>query len=141
MDYVKDLQRTAQKFPILDIESKMKALQNLPYNYFVILERRGKENFSIGDEFSPIMQGELEDGRRIHLYSIYPISYKRVLLLVSNGVKKAPGSVRVFDEKTLKQPNVDRENNLLYSVKKIYGNEVEEINKAIRENAQYGYVV
>lgn len=107
--------------------------------YFVVAERRECSSFIIGDAYPVVVKGILPNGLQMHLYSIFPISDKRVLMLVSNGADFAPREVIKFRKCVLVQPKIDLiENTLTTRVKRLYQEEVEYINSLILKEAREG---
>ncbi len=101
------------------------------YSYFIIVERRGKEDFILDDRYSSKMEvGSPEF--HMTLYNFYPISPERMIIKVCNGVETAPKSVTSvswFKKEVLKKPQpIIGSKNIKLSVKKIYENEVKRIN-------------
>ncbi|MDE7233199.1 MAG: DUF4238 domain-containing protein, partial [Lachnospiraceae bacterium] len=72
--------------------------------YFIVAERRGAFDFVISDSYPTVITGSMENGLELILYSIFPISPDRVILIAANGVTGAPQSVTVFDDEVLKRP-------------------------------------
>ncbi len=107
--------------------------------YLVVMERRGDKDFIIGDNYPPIITGTSNNDKEMHLYTLCPISPKRIILLVSGGALKAPERVRIFAKDVLNPPNCDNNGNLHISVKKIYQKNVEEINRTIIDVSEKGY--
>ena len=102
--------------------------------YIVVLERRGNEDFCLGDAYPCIITGgELN----ITMYDYYPISPNKIILLASNGVDKVPDSVKIFKNSNLSKP-IQIGNKIKLHFTKIYNNEVESINKAIISNSKIG---
>lgn len=64
--------------------------------YFTIAERRGPLDFVISDTYPTVISGVMDSGMKLEMYSMFPISPERVLLLASEGVQWAPGKVAVF---------------------------------------------
>ncbi|MBD5158626.1 MAG: DUF4238 domain-containing protein [Butyrivibrio sp.] len=107
--------------------------------YFIVAERRGPFEFIISDVYPTVITGVTDYGFENHLYSIYPISPDRVILIASNGIDACPKSVAVFSDEVLKKPKVNRENKLLIRVKKIYENDVKYINSVQIKEAYDGF--
>lgn len=97
--------------------------------YFIVLERRGPVDFVISDVYPTVVNGETEMGIELNLYSLFPISPDRLILLASNGVEGAPKKVSVFDKDVLKKPKWSSDTRTIrIRVKKIYENEVQYVN-------------
>lgn len=107
--------------------------------YFIIAERKGKEQFSISDAYPTVIYGN-SIGIRLHLYSIFPISPDRIILLASNGVKSAPRNIAFFSNGFLKAPQVNYNKNIItIFVKRLYDEGVKYINSNIFEGACEGW--
>ena len=107
--------------------------------YPVVLERRGGEDFIIGDIYPVQLYGILDGGLQVQLFAIYPLSPKRVLLMVSYGAERAPLDIRMLDSELLARPHLSMDGKTIHlTVKKIYEPKVREINDLIFEHAQIG---
>ena len=110
--------------------------------YFMLLERRGSEDFVISDCYPSVVEGIADNGLKLQMYMIYPISPKKAILFVSNGVEAAPSSVSGFDSKFYQRPKLARERKAIKIVeKKIYENDVKRFNKIAIDNAEEGIVI
>lgn len=74
--------------------------------YFIVAERRGHIDFIISDVYPTIVYGVMDGGLELPMYSIFPISPDRVVLLVANGVEGAPRNVAVLSDEILKKPRL-----------------------------------
>ena len=108
--------------------------------YFVVTEVRGNKNYIIGDCYPTVRFGETRFDPKLHLYSLYPISPTRMIILASNGVDRTPQEFVLFDKKLLKKPFVDSNKNIHINVKKMYERDVNSTNKDIIESSKYGYI-
>lgn len=81
--------------------------------YFVVAERRGHTNFIISDAYPTIIYGVMEGGMELPMYSIFPISPDRIILLAANGVEGAPRNVAVFSDEVLKKPRLNRNKKII----------------------------
>lgn len=106
--------------------------------YFIVAERRGPIDFVISDVYPTVINGVMDSGIKLHLYSIFPISPNRIILLASNGVEGAPKKVAIFDDKVLKKPKMNSDK-ITIRVKKIYINEVRYINSILVKEANAGF--
>jgi hypothetical protein len=120
------------KHPHIDDAVKawmMKNTTGLFGTYFVLAERRGSEEFIIGDDYPIDIWGESEDHQKREFYSIFPLSPDRALFLVYNGVQWVAPAVRGFDMDFLKQPMVAKDGRSeVVKVRKIYETDVRKIN-------------
>ena len=100
--------------------------------YFLLFEKRGKENFIIGDCYPTVITGDNE----LFLYSYFPISLNRILVLVPNEIEFVPQGILDFDKRDLK-----RNNNILHiNVRKIYSDKVKRVNNTIIKNCKKGFI-
>lgn len=100
-------------------------------SYFVVVERRGKEDFLLNEAYSSKMEVGQQGGFHMALYNFYPISPKRMIIKVCNGVETAPKtvtSVAWFKKDVLKKPKLIGKNQFILNVRKIYEEEVKRIN-------------
>ena len=104
--------------------------------YFIVLEKRGGEDFLIGDCYPTVISGEALN-LQLHMYDYYPLSPDRILIAVSDGVVNAPQSVKKFKNDILKPPR-HKSGELSFHVNKIYEYDVLEINEDIIKNSQIG---
>ena len=104
--------------------------------YFIVLERRGGEDFIIGDCYPVVISGYVMN---LHMYDYYPLSPSRILIVASNGVEGAPQSVRKFKDDILKSPR-RQPGAISIRVKKTYEPDVLDINADIIKNSQIGLV-
>lgn len=102
--------------------------------YFIVLEKRGGEDFVIGDCYPVVISGDVFN---LHMYDYYPLSPNRILIVASNGVEGAPQSVKKFKDEILKQPR-RQSGSIIIRVKKIYEPDVLDINAEIIKHSQIG---
>lgn len=108
--------------------------------FFVVTEVRGKNNYVIGDCYPTVMTGVTDWNPRLHLYSVYPISPNRMIILASNGVEGTPQEFIRFDKNILRKPYIDFNKKIHIKVKKMYDQDVESINNEIIKSSKYGYI-
>lgn len=109
--------------------------------YFMLVERRGKEDFLISDCYPAVFEGVTDGGIKLPLYCVFPLSLKRVLFLVANGAENAPESVLGFEKSFFRKPKLSRdEKNRIIRVRKIYEPDVARINDVVFLNATKGIV-
>ncbi len=107
--------------------------------YFVVAERKENENFVVGDSYPVIVKGIFDNGVQLQIYSIFPISPSRVVLLVSNGAEATPRDVIFLRRGIFTKPKINcDELTVTLRVKGLYNEEVRHINSTIFENAQEG---
>ncbi len=108
--------------------------------YFIVAERRGHMDFVISDVYPTIISGEMDGGRKLQMYSIFPISPERIILLANIGVEGAPKNLAVFSDEILKKPKWNSNKGIITThVKKIYENEVKYVNSELIKNAYEGF--
>ena len=110
--------------------------------YFIPVERRGREDFMLSDCYPAVFEGTSDDGTiRLNMYSVFPISESKALLLVANGVEAAPQSVSGFKKNFFRKPYYSRDNKILtFRFRKIYETDVRRINDTMLVNASEGVV-
>lgn len=108
--------------------------------YFVVAERRGSVDFIISDVYPTVINGVTDGKIALPMYSIFPISPERIILLTANGVEGAPKSVAFFSNEFLKKPKWNPNKKILtIRVKKIYENEVKYVNSVLMKEACEGF--
>ena len=108
--------------------------------HFVIAEKRGKEDFIIGDSY-PVEVSGLLNGNKAREYSIFPISSDRVLFMADNFLDMAWNNKKLSDfERELKStpPRSKDGKTVRYHVKKIYESDVKLINAITFDGAEDG---
>ncbi|MCM1193828.1 MAG: DUF4238 domain-containing protein [Butyrivibrio sp.] len=107
--------------------------------YFVVAERRGPMDFIISDVYPTVVSGVTDWELKLMLYSIFPISPDRVVLLTANGACGAPKNVAFFSNEILRKPklNSDRKS-ITIRTRKMYENEVRYVNSVLLSEAQEG---
>ena len=108
--------------------------------YFIVTEVRSDTHYVIGDCYPTVMTGDTPFNPKLHLYSVYPISPTRMIILASNGVDGTPQEFIFFDKKILRKPSIDSNKNIHINVKKMYAKDVNNINKEIINSSKYGYI-
>ena len=98
--------------------------------YLIIAERRGNEDFFIGDCYPLITFGEFDGGLKLPMYSFYPISPSRIIILAANGVEGTPRNLQDYDANFIKKPTIMPNSNMYrITVRKIYEDKVKMINQ------------
>lgn len=107
--------------------------------YFVVAERRGPMDFIISDAYPTIINGVTDWKLKLRIYSIFPISPDRVVLLTANGACGAPKNLEIFSNEILRKPklNPDRKSITIHT-RKMYENEVRYVNSVLMDEAQEG---
>ena len=107
--------------------------------YFAVVERKENEDFIIGDAYPVIENGLLDNGVRVPIYSMFPISPRRVILLVSNGAEATSRDVVYLRRCVFTKPKIDYDNmSITIRVKGLYNEEVRHLNSMVVKNAQEG---
>ena len=109
--------------------------------YLVVAERREGPGFIVGDAYPTAVTGTTIQGVQLPMYSINPISPNRIILVVGNGVEAAPRHVLGFRQTILYKPQWNvQEESITMRVKKLYPEEVQEINRSIANAVKNGFV-
>lgn len=99
--------------------------------YFIVGERKGKEKFLISDTYPTVNTG-YNGLLPIHLYSFFPISPDRIILLASYGVQSTPRDFVFFRDCILNIPQIDPDKKTIsIRVKKLYDEEVRYVNSSL----------
>lgn len=106
--------------------------------YISIVKSREPFEFVISDAYPTVIYGQLPNGIPIELYSIFPISYNRVLLFPCIGAEGAPASIREMRECIFTPPSAIDNMRLKLRARALYEEEVGFINKQIFSNAETG---
>lgn len=108
--------------------------------YFIVIERRGPEDFIISDCYPTVIKGLLVGGLELIMYSIFPISPDRIILLAHNGVEGAPKSIAEFSKEVFRKPKMNTDgHSITIHVKKIYAHDVKYVNSILMKDAQEGF--
>ena len=107
--------------------------------HFAVVERKEDEDFVIGDAYPVIVNGIMSNGIQQHIYSMFPISPSRMILLVSNGAELTPRDVIYLRAGIFTRPKIDCDNRLItIRVKGLCNDEVRHLNSMIVKHAQEG---
>lgn len=109
--------------------------------YFVVAERRGPIDFIVSDAYPSVINGVTDWGLEMIMYSLFPISPDRLILLAANGVEGASRKVAFFSNEVFRKPKRNPDNrSITIRVRKIYEDGVKYVNSALMEEAQEGIV-
>lgn len=109
--------------------------------YLVVAEKREGASFIMGDAYPTEVTGTTVQGIQLPMYSINPISPDRVILVVGNGAEGTPRQVLGFRQTILYKPQwIAGEKSITMRVKKLYPEEVQEINRSIANAVKKGFV-
>ena len=97
--------------------------------FFIFVERRGNEDFVVGDSYPSYQMARTEDGTNLPMLSYYPISPKRAIILAISDIKSIKQSAKQINGTLFRKPvSIENGKVLRYSVKKIYEQDVSFIN-------------
>lgn len=113
---------------------------NISGLYFVVVERDNCEEFILCDTYPVVITGVLNNGLPLHIYSIFPISPDRAILMVSNGAVLSPRNVTFFRPLVFTEPKMNNDGTYTIRVKKIYSEEVKHINEYLAKEAKLGFI-
>lgn len=109
--------------------------------YLVVAEKGEGPSFIVGDAYPTEVTGTTIQGIQLPMYTINPISPNRVILVVGNGVEGTPRQVLGFRQTVLYKPQWNvQEESITMRVKKLYPEEVQEINRSIANAVKKGFV-
>jgi len=109
--------------------------------YLMVVERRGSEDFILGDNYPIVVEGSSDNGIKLPMYYICPLSPSRCLMMVSRGVELTKMTVSGFKESFFQPPKQKPYGkSMSIHVQKIYEDNVKRFNKMIYENADEGVV-
>lgn len=116
-------------------------LNNIDINYFIIADRRGKEDFVLGDYYPYSIDAVHDMGPKFRIYSILPLTPSRVLILANEVVSKLRDEVKSFPDSILIKPfpNENR-TGLKFHIRKIYEDKVKDINKNTINDSTDGFI-
>lgn len=97
--------------------------------HLIVAERRGTEDFILGDSYPYFQTAVHDDGSHWPLLNYFVISPTRVIIIAINDIDVVPQKARHINESLFRRPVViDGGKNAKYTVKKIYENDVRFIN-------------
>ncbi len=108
--------------------------------YFVIAQRCESKNFIIGDAYPLVVSGTLPNGVSLELYSVFPLSPERILMMACRGADGAPRDALGFRQTVLMMPKMYEDGTYTIRKKRFYNEEVEHINGMIFKEAKTGVV-
>lgn len=109
--------------------------------YPMVIERRGGEDFILGDSYPLVVEGVFPDGLSAPVYWVYPISPSRALIYVANGAEGAPPEVTGFEKDFFAKPRLQRDRKTIkVPLKKVYEKQVRNINQMIINASTEGLV-
>ena len=106
--------------------------------YISIADCREPNEFVIGDSYPVVIVGGLTIGLEVELYSVYPISPKRVLLLTCPAALEAPNHIRGLRECIVTKPFKIDDSHTKLKVRKVYEEETNFLNNWIIKNSSDG---
>lgn len=109
--------------------------------YIVVAERRGNEDFFLSDAYPLVQFGVADNNLSLPIWSFFPISPKRVILSVYNGIEAARQDIRVFSKEFFAKPYVLNDHQTIrFKVRKMYENDIKNINDSIFQWTREGVV-
>ena len=108
--------------------------------YFAVVECKENAEFIISDCYPLVVNEILPNNLPIHMYSVYPISPSRAILLISVGVTENPQYLIRFRPSIATPPSASENGTYTISVRKIYPEEVKPINTDTYNSSQNGIV-
>ncbi len=108
--------------------------------HFVIAEKRGNEDFIIGDSY-PVEVSGLLNGNKQREYSIFPISSNRMIFMADNIVKLFwnNSTITGFEQELMTIPRCSADGHTIrYLVKKMYEDDVKFFNAITFDGAVNG---
>lgn len=110
-------------------------IKSLYGTHFRIWEKLTNENekFILGNFYPVVIKS---DFCNLHMFSYFPLSPSRILVLISNGVEGVPDDVGFFKKKLCQTPSDD----LNIKTQKIYKKGIRKINNDIISNSKEGIV-
>jgi hypothetical protein len=108
--------------------------------YFVLLEKRGSEEFVITDTYPTVIFGSGPNISRMNMYSMFPISPKRLILLAYHGVEDVPENVLGLRRVVFrKSENAEENGAVIIRPRKIYEIDVKSINRILEKESVEGF--
>lgn len=110
--------------------------------HLIVVERRGGEDFILGDSYPYFQTALHEDGSRWPLLNYYVISPTRAIIIAINDIDVVPQKARHINESLFRKPTImNNGKDIKYTVKKIYEEDVRFINdlawKYIKDGAVF----
>ena len=97
--------------------------------YLIIAERRGNEDFILGDSYPSFQLAKTKEGVDLPMLNYYPISPNRVIILAVSDISNFQQSARQISETIFRKPTlINNGKTLKFFVKKIYEEDVKFIN-------------
>ena len=109
-------------------------------NYAVVAKCKDAANLFVGDAYPSIVNGLLKNGLPLHLYSVFPISPDRVIMIASIGIEEAPANILSVRHLIFKQPSLNENGLIKIRVRGLYEEEVKHLNEMTIENSSDGFV-
>ena len=103
-----------------------------------VVDSRDSHEFVISDACPTVISGRTDKGVVLELYSIYPISSKRALLLIGVGAESAPQDVSGLRNCVFKQPEIEEDASVKLVTKSLHEEEILMLNSLIIKTANIG---
>lgn len=108
--------------------------------YFIIAERRGGEDFILSDAYPAMIYGAAPNGFEMMMYSFFPLSPSRLLIVAGNGVKGTHPDIKIFDDCLLTKPVISRDKTKIsIRIRKIYEDHVKYVNGEMMKCCKEGF--
>jgi len=95
--------------------------------FMSVIERRGPEDFLLGDIYPTFLFGLLDQGLRLPVYRFFPISPSRMIVFTSAKIHSIRKEVRFLSDNISRAPIVNS-GRMVFHVRKLYCNDVVAIN-------------
>ncbi len=110
-------------------------------SHFIIVERRGGEDFILSDAYPVFVWGDTPFAIEMRMFTFFPLSPSRLLILAEENMKYVPLNVRIFDDYLLTKPSISIDKKKIkFHIRKMYENHVKYINSVIMENCKEGFI-
>lgn len=106
---------------------------------FAVVGRKEAPEFVLGDTYPSVVSGKLPNGLELTMYSVFPVSPDRVILMVNNGADNTPSEVLGFRPCILYPPK-EKNGKKTIRVKNLFCDEIKQINASIISEAKEGIV-
>lgn len=107
---------------------------------FISVVESPNGEFILSDAYPVDVSGSLPNNTPVPMYSIFPISPRRAILLACKGVQAAPRSVLHFRELVFYEFPC-KEGRIKIRVKKLFPEEIQYINSVVLKEADQGYIL
>ncbi len=106
--------------------------------YISVVSCEEPYEFVISDAYPVEVRGDLINGVQLEIYSVYPISPQRAIIVFCEGADRVPEQIRDFRQCIYSRPFPVDEQRFRLRVRKLYDKEIGTINKMLIQNAKIG---